>query len=192
MQEAARLRFLEYDYENLCRRTGVAAAEDGLVTCFLGQKVEISRETGTITVGDHEAGFGESLTIYDWLCDGKPDAVAAEQFCTITSLPGVYVSGSGLSMNGNSVAPLIAANRDGFLSLCQTMGGREIAGADLAVVIQVFPDLPMLLKFYEADEDFPATLTLLWDENVLQFIRYETVYYLAGCLLERIRSKLKP
>ena len=192
MQEAAQCRFLEYDYDALRRRTGVTAGERGLATRFLGQKVSVDRETGEITVDGRKAGFSEALTIYDWLCDSKKDAFAAQSFCCITSLPGVFVSGGGLGMNGDSVAPLIEANRERFLELCRQMDGYEVDGADLAVVIRLFPDLPMLLKFFDADEDFPATLALLWDENILRFIRYETIYYLAGCLLRRIRAALQP
>ncbi len=191
MQEAARLHFLEYDYDALCRRPGVTAGEGGLSTRFLGQPVFIRRETGCITVDGRKAGFSESLTIYDWLCDAKCGAYAAMDFCKISSLPGVLVSGEGLSMSGNAVAPLIAQNREEFLRLCRSMDGKQTSGADLAVDIWLFPDLPMRLKFYEADEDFPATLALLWDKNILQFIRYETVYYLAGCLLARIRAALQ-
>lgn len=190
MQEAARCHFLEYDYDSLCRRTGVTAGERGLSTRFLGQPVFVKRETGEITVDGRKATFSEALTIYDWLCDGKKDAKPAQKFCKITSLPGVFVSGSGLGMNGDSVATLIEANRAEFLELCRQMDGQEVTGADLAVVIWLFPDLPMLLKFYGADEDFPASLVLLWDANILRFIRYETIYYLAGCLLNRIRTAL--
>ena len=191
MQEAARCHFLDYDYDSLRRRRGVTAGEKGLVTRFLGQPVFVDRKTGEITVNGRKATFSEALTIYDWLCDGQKDAQAAGKYCTISSLPGVFVSGSGLEMNGNSVAPLIEANRAEFLELCRRMDGQEVTGADLAVVIWLFPDLPMLLKFYEADEDFPASLTFLWDVNILRFIRYETIYYLAGCLLKRIRTELQ-
>ena len=191
MQEAARLHFLEYDYELLSRRTGVVAGEQGLHLRFLGQECYVNRKTGEITVAGRKANFGESLTIYDWLCDGKPDAMAANEFCTVTSLPGVFVSGSGLTMSGDSVAPLIAQNREKFLKLCETMNGAQIPGADLAVVIRAFPNLPVLLKFYDGDEEFAPSLSLLWDANILQFLRYETVYYLAGCLLSRIREFLK-
>ena len=190
MQEAARCRFLEYDCDALCRRVGVTAGGSSVCTRFLGQPVEISRRTGEITVGGAKASFSQALTLYVWLCDGQKDAKPAFRFCKISSLPGVYVSGSGLGISGDSVASLIEGNREGFLELCRQMNGWEVTGADLAVVIWPLPDLPMMLKFYGADEEFPATLALLWDENTLRFLRYETVFYLAGCLLRRIRTAL--
>ena len=61
---------------------------------------------------------------------------------------------------------------------------------DLGFRFPVFGDLSVILKFYRADEDFPASLTLLWDENMLQFVFYETVFYMAGHLLGVIREKM--
>jgi hypothetical protein len=48
-----------------------------------------------------------------------------------------------------------------------------------------------MLKFYHSDEDFPAGLTFLWDENTLQFIHYETVFYIAGFLARTILKMMK-
>lgn len=190
MQEGARLHFLSYDYQTLSQRPGVMAGERGLNLRFLGQECYVNRETGAIIIDGRPAGFGESLTVYDWLCDGQDGAAASGTFCSVHSLPGVFVSGGNLGLNGNSVAPLIAKNPEKFLEICRQMDGRQTDGADLAVVIRAFPDLPVLLKFYDGDEEFAPSLSLLWDSNILQFIRYETVYYLAGCLLERIRAQL--
>ena len=190
MQEAARLRFLTYDFDQLCRHPAIRAEEKGLKFPFLGQGCYVNRETGEILIENRKADFAESLTVYDWLCDRKPNAQAANDFCAINSLPGVLVSGGNLELNGNNVAPLIAKNPERFLEICKSMDGKQLDGADLAVVIYPIPHLPVLLKFYEADEEFPPSLSLLWDKNILRFLRYETIYYLAGCLLKRFRGAL--
>ena len=49
----------------------------------------------------------------------------------------------------------------------------------------------MQLKFYHSDEDFPPSVTLLWDENMLQFVYYETVFYIAGVLLRRLQEAME-
>jgi len=56
--------------------------------------------------------------------------------------------------------------------------------------VPIFPDLSMQLKFYFADEEFPPSLTFLWDKNILDFVRYETVYYIAGVLRDRLMEAL--
>ncbi len=183
--QAAAKRFRTYDMESLTRKNGVADEGAYLSTCFLGQTVHVHKSTGLVTFpGGREADFCEALTIYDWLCDRKETAAAAWDFCPVSSLPGVYVSGGTLAMTGGSLPAKIDKDPRRFLEKCTGLGAKTIPLGDIGVEFMAFPDLPVRLKFYHADEDFPASLTLLWDKNILDFIRYETVYYLAGCLIK--------
>ena len=47
------------------------------------------------------------------------------------------------------------------------------------------------MKFYHSDEEFPASITLLWDENTLQYMYYETVFYVAGFLIHEICKEME-
>ena len=182
----AQQRFLEYDPHLLASRPGVEDRADHFATCFLGQRVHIFKEDGCITVDGEVADFTQTLSILDWLCDGKPDAVAAQVYCPVASLPGVYVGGSGLGMEMPRLANAIHAAPDAFRKACQIMGATEENLGDMGAKLEIFPGLQMCLKFYFGDEEFPPQLTLLWDRNVLRFVRYETVYYIAGCLQKRL------
>ena len=181
-------RFTSYDMALLAERPGVEDLGESLKTCFLGESVLLRKKDGYITVGGTEADFGETLSILDWLCDGKPDAKAAGEYCTVSSLPGIYVGGSGLMMSGGSLAKQIDAAPGRFRAGCEAMGGREVALGDLGFEIPIFSGLWAQLKFYFSDEEFPPQLTFLWDRNILQFVRYETVYYIAGCLCKRLQN----
>ena len=59
---------------------------------------------------------------------------------------------------------------------------------DIGFCFPLFADLKVQLKFYHSDEDFPATITLLWEENMLSYVYYETVFYIAGVLLCRLEE----
>ena len=179
-------RFTTYDMQALAQRPGMEDIGACLKTHFLGETVLLRKEDGRITVGGRAADFGETLSVLDWLCDGKPDAVAAKEYCTVGSLPGVYVGGSGLTMTSGSAAKRIDAAPEKFRAACVAMGGREVALGDLGYELPVFPGVAMCLKFYFGDEEFPPQLTFLWDKNMLQFVRYETVYYIAGCIQKRL------
>ena len=61
---------------------------------------------------------------------------------------------------------------------------------DIGYRFGVFADLDAILKFYHSDEDFPASVTLLWEENMLQFVYYETVFYIAGALLRQLGGEM--
>lgn len=194
MAQAAAKRFCTYDMEKLARKNGVEDLGESLATCFLGQSVLVSKADGRVIFPalGREADFGEALTVYDWLCDRKETAKAAWEFCPVSSLPGVFVRGSGLSMSGGILPAEIDQNPEKFMEKCRELGGKPLNIGDIGAEILAFPDLPLRLKFYHADEDFPASLTLLWDKNTLDFLRYETVYYLAGCLFSRLREDSSP
>lgn len=184
--EAARQHFLTYDMCCLSARQGVKDRGDTLHTSFFAEDVLVDKTTGSVTVGGRGANFIEGLSVYDWLCDRKTDAVAAGEFCTVSNLSGVYVSGSGLSMNATRLAGLIDKAPAAFEKCCAVLGGKAVPLGDMGYQLSIFPELPMVLKFYFSDEDFSPVLTFMWDRNTLQFVRYETVYYLAGCLESRL------
>ena len=183
-------RFASYDLKALASKPGITVEEKYLVTCFLGACVKICTATGAVTLDGEPAGFSASLAVYDWLCDGKKNAVAAGEFATVTSLPGVYVGGSGLTMRYPALARAIEKNPTGFQNACAKMGGRAVELGDMGFQIPVFPGLSMQLKFYYSDDEFPPALTFLWDKHMLDFVRYETIYYICGVLGERLLKML--
>ena len=44
----------------------------------------------------------------------------------------------------------------------------------------------MLLRFWEADDEFPAQLQFLWDRNSMRYLTYETSFYTHGAILDRL------
>ena len=70
------------------------------------------------------------------------------------------------------------------------MGGTERKGADAGFDIPVFQELYITLLFWEGDEEFAPRLRFLWDENALQYLKYETMYYAVGYLKERLEEKM--
>lgn len=190
MLENAAVRFLTYDPDVFRGKTGVSFTENFIIADFLGEKAEISLKTGEITVSGHRADFHRCMCLYDWLCDGKGDACAAGEFAPVSSLSGVLVRGNGLSMETGRLAAAIDARADIFCRACRGLGGRSVPLGDIGFEIPLFADLTVIVKFYHGDAEFSPGCILLWDRNILQFIRYETVYYLAGCLLRRLEEKM--
>ena len=52
-------------------------------------------------------------------------------------------------------------------------------------------EVSVILKFYSADEEFPAQITVLWDENTLQYLYYETTFYIVNFLFQKILEIMK-
>lgn len=183
-------RFCSYDMTVLSQKSGVTDRGAYLETRFFGMKTIIEKKSGVITVNGEKADFCEALSIFDWLCDGKKDAKAAFRFCPVSSLPGVLVRGKGLMMKSRELSNMIHKKPDLFREKCLRMGGKIVDLGDMGAEIEIFPGLPMELKFYFGDEEFPPDITFLWDENILQFVRYETIYYIAATLMKRLKAPL--
>lgn len=186
MMHAAMARFCSYDGETVAQKPGIETDENFVMTRFFGLPTLIDRRTGAVTVNGQPADFYETLSVLDWLCDGAPDATAAGRYCPVDSLPGVFVRGGGLSMNDAELAEKIQANPDRFRQAVEDMGGTMLPLGDRGAEIPIFPGLYLRIKSYESDSEFPPSVTLLWDENILSFVRYETVYYLAATLKKRM------
>lgn len=184
--QSAMKRFCSYDMELLSRRVGVTDRGEYLETLFFGMETRMDKKTGCVTVDGQPADYCEALSVFDWLCDGKTNAMASYDFCPVSSLPGVLVRGQGLLMEAPKLSKEVDNAPDKFRRICTELGGKILNIGDFGAQMDIFPGLPMQLKFYHSDDEFPASITFLWDENILDFVRYETVYYICGTIKKHL------
>ena len=57
---------------------------------------------------------------------------------------------------------------------------------DAAYAIELFDGLCIGLLFWHGDDEFAPRQRVFWDENALQWIRYETMYYAVGLLQQQL------
>ena len=183
--EAARLRFLTYE------QNAMPAEKDHayLYLSFCGLDYRVCRADGHIFRKNGESwlsadSHGEVLTLFDYLCDPRPGRKPAGEFVSMASL-GNHVH-TGLASVSGPLEKAIDAAPDSFRRACRKLGGRAAAGGDLCFDLELLPELPVRLRFWHADQDFPPMLDLLWDKNALQFLRYETLWYAADVLRRQI------
>ena len=53
----------------------------------------------------------------------------------------------------------------------------------------MFDAVIVRLKFYLSDDEFPAQLVMLWDNEILKYMRYETTYYVMGHIYKRLMEE---
>lgn len=78
MLDAARVRCAGYDMAALAAKPGVVDAGECLRTTFFAREILIHKKTAAVTVDGRPADFVEGLSVYDWLCDRKPEAAVSE------------------------------------------------------------------------------------------------------------------
>lgn len=191
--------FMEYDQEMLIRRFHLTADKMWIYLDYLHTPYRISRKTGQIQENLTEDIWRECrrydtvMTIYDLLCYPKTETAPglSGSWCPVSKF--AVMGGPDALGFSQKYAVLFQNHIQQLQKACVSLGGipqKSFASADLTCMIPVTSYFPVLLQFWEGDEEFPPKLMLLWDENSMAFLHYETTYYLQGDLLERLSQKL--
>jgi hypothetical protein len=186
--------FLEYDQERLIRKFSLQADESWIYLTYMNIPCRIHRATGRI---DEMAAaqwiecrnFSTVMTIYDLLCYHKGDTAPGlfHQWCTVGTFVVTGVTDTGTFTK--KAAALFDGRLEELKAACDKLGGvqeKRMAGADITCRIPVTHFFPVLLQFWEGDDEFPPKLQLMWDRNAISFLHFETTFYLQGDLIERL------
>ena len=190
--------FLQYDQETMIRRFALEQDADSLFLTFLNRPYRISRATGQVAWSDdsfqteHEAGYNEAMTIYDVLCNSKEDCGLSGEWINVGSLS--TIRGGTLAKGGDffqNAGKAFDGQAEALAHACEVLGGRKKPKGDAAYELDLFPFLPILLRFWESDEEFPASLQILTDKNILDYMHYETLMFAISHLLERLKEEME-
>lgn len=194
--DIAKRIFLEYDQELLIRKFRLEADERHIYLNYINTPCRIDRTTGGVeesTKGTWKEcrSFSTVMTIYDLLCfhQGETAQSLAGQWCAVGTF--VVTGVTETDTFTKKYAALFDDRVEELKSACEKLGGTlqpRMAGADVTCRIPVTPFFPVLLQFWEGDEEFPPKLMLLWDRNTNNFLHFETTFYLQGDLLQRLKS----
>ena len=196
MRDQMRPYFLAFDQEEMIRKFSLENDEDYLYLRFCAREYRIGRKTGIVEWSEDQflncipGGFSESMSIYDVLCYSKPDCRLSGEFAPSSSLKGVVLTrmSAGSGFADHRIAKYFDANQQMLERACIALGGTPEGKGDLSYRIPVFDFLPVRFSFWKSDEDFPAEVRMLWDTNILSFMHFETIWYVAGHLLARIEE----
>ena len=135
------------------------------------------------------------MTIYDMLCHG--DSPTLPPLSGKWTLVGNFAA-AGSSPDANlfaqKYADAFSGKTDALKDACTAIGGEildSIAGADVTARIPAFSFFPVLLQYWEKDEEFPPQVRLLWDDQSMKYLNFETTYYLQGDLLEHLLQLIR-
>ena len=194
MQSQAQKLFLTYDISPMIKKYGLSEDADFTYIPFLGENFRICRKTGLVERlwGDTAApaGFEEAMTVYDILCYARPEAALSGEFCSVMQLEGIAKSSNPGGFMLSKFSRRLEGRSDDLRKICESLGGTPYPVGEVAYQIPLFPFLPIVLQFWDGDEDFPGQLMIKWDKNILQYMHFETTFYAAGCLLQRIADSL--
>lgn len=189
-------KFISFEQEKMISKFSLRADGAYIYIRFVEREYRINRKNGLTEWSEDEfqncveADYNEAMTIFDVLCESKDNCRIAGKFCPTNGLTGmVYSAQSGSGFFQRS-ADYFVGKLDLLEKACGKIGQKVDMKGDLAFQIMAFDFLPVIFQFWDADEEFSASLQFLVDENIQDFMHFETVMFMLGHIVGRIRENL--
>ena len=192
MVQQARQLFLAADQDQIIKNWDLQADEEHIYLEFFSQRLKIDRKSAGISAAEPGLPMAfpltrttnESMVLFDLLTRRPAQAVGS--WASISMLGGIIGQGHDRTLRNEPQAAVFAGNCEKLAAACEALGGRRESKADVGFAIPVFKDFKILFQFWDADDEFPASIKYLFDANALQLMHYETLWYLMHCCYERI------
>ena len=186
--------FLGYNQEILIRKFQLQADDMWIYITYMSTPYRICRKTGTIEERLVDGwkpcrSYDTVMTIYDLLCfhQGEEPPALSGQWCTV----GTFVA-SGIHWSDTFTRKYASVFNGRIVELkasCEALGGVHqpcIAQADVTCKIYVTSFFPVLLQFWDGDDEFAPKIMVMWDKNTDRFLHFETTFLLQADLLQRL------
>ena len=187
----AKACFLTYDQDTLIQKHNLKADAAYLYLTFLGEPYRIHRTSGdTSFLRDgcwlDGNSHGEVMTILDLLCDSSPRRHLSGRLQNMQDFGHQFHRDL---QEQNPDALFFDRCPEQLKKGCEALGGIPFQNGDIAYSLPVFEDLTVTLQFWQGDEEFAPRIRYLWDENALEYLKYETMYYAVGVLISKIKAQ---
>lgn len=183
-------RFLTYDQSLLIRKFNLLHDEGYLYVNLLCQQYRLHRKTGFLEKADSHRWisanhFHEVMTILDLLCGSWENRQLTDQWKSMEAF-GLMFHRNLLEDQQDSWADQFHHSPEVFRLGCLALNGIPIPGGDYGYAVDFFDGMRVAVQFWFGDDEFHPRLRYLWNENALQYLRYETMYYAVPLILQRI------
>ena len=190
----AKKRFLTYDQERLIAKFCLQCDDEYLYVNLLCKQYRLDRKTGGLEYREGDTwrdgnSYEEVMTLLDLLCDSRDDRRISGRWKNMQSF-GLQFHQNLLEDQRNPAAERFDKDPAGLRKACLALKGEPLAGADISYAIELFDGLRIAIQFWHGDDEFAPRLRYLWDENAMQYIRYETMYFAVNLLQRRIGENM--
>lgn len=194
MRNQMRGEFIKYDQEKMIQKYSLENDEDYIYLDFVLRHYRINRRNGVVEWSkDHfktivEADYNESMTIYDVLCYSKDNCSLSGNYCSVNMLKGIVKSAGTDGNMFQKSADDFSGKRKELEYACSILGKKIDMKGDVAAKLYPFSFLPIIVQYWEADDEFPANLKFMFDENIMEYMHYETIFFMIGHVVSRIKE----
>ena len=189
----AKERFLTSDQQKLIEKFQLKWDEEHIYVNLLWRQYRIQRTTGNMEYQDGEAwadgnSYDEVMTLLDLLCDSRDDRCLTGKLASMASFGRLFYR-SSYDEKPDPTAQWIQENLAAFQEVCARFG-TPVSGGDFGYAFNLFDGLNLGFHFWEGDDEFAPRLRFLWDENALQYLRFETMHMAVSLLISFLKNEL--
>ena len=192
MAQGARDYFLTKDQESMIRLWDLKHDEENLYVRYFSQDLAISRRTGRI-MPEEQGGYpllrqvNETMVLFDFLCHASERPKASGEWASISNLGGIIGSYHQKSLSDSRTSGMFEGKTEELKKAAEILQGIPFPVGDASFCFPVFEDFQILLQFWDGDDEFPANILFLFDKNALQYMHYETLWYVMNSLTDRLK-----
>ena len=182
-------KLAECDLARNAPRLGAVASAEGFRISFLGREYMITAGGVETTDGRPVDVNNRSVLIYYITSEGAGEP--SYDFAPLSRLTGMIAGRNDLA-SGIMNSPLIREFRENyerFAAAMTKLGAEEIPAADSGKHVWRLSALPKILAqivFYEADDEFPADIQIMFDKTAPRFLDFECLAFLSGCMIRAL------
>ena len=137
-----------------------------------GEKCLIEPKGITLGEKKHSSVFGILISLY--ALNARPDICISAPFKAFKEFPDSmpYV-GAFTTHTEQLLVPHVAKIKESIQNVTETFKGEatpDMTGGDFSFIVYPLPKIALCYIFYEADDDFPASVTCLYSNNARSFL----------------------
>lgn len=183
-REAFRLasrQFSESDIAQRCKLAGAEYEDSEVRLPFLGRRISLRLPTMEFSYEDegNDVPLVKRILILHYLnsTDGSDPSGEPVAF---RSLPGGQVYHPIFEKRASErLARRFADDACGLVRAAEALGGTMVSVGDAGVIVPGFPKVPITCLIWEADDEFPASGSVLLDSRITHHLSIEDVVVVA-------------
>lgn len=185
--------YLGLNQEELERRFGLRSDQEARYITYFNQEYRLDKKSGKLSLvsnPEQELSFHAVMMIYHLFYYSKPEAKVRGEFVPFRQVK--RAAPFERAYIRNILEPLAKAfdgHTEELRRACEALRGQPVSQGDVGYRIQAFDCMPLVLVFWDGDEEFPAQANILFDADITDFLHEETVVSAASELFRRLSEE---
>jgi hypothetical protein len=182
-------RIIDIDLLPRAARLGAELEEDALIIPYYEKPFRISRD-GVFDETGKRANFAISVVLFQYVFSCPDEIPLAGDWVTFRDFKDAGPLGGYFTSNNNKIIETtFEGNPEALQYACSKIGGQLLdddPSWDFSVAFNMFPRVPVRLRFNDKDDEFSAQSSILFRQSAESYIDMESLAigatYLTGML----------